>query len=405
MGRHGDDTRRRGVATWLVVTVVAVAVALVAGVAWIVFLGSDSGSGVVDTRCTGETRIEIVAGGAAPGLEQVAAAFNATAPEARGNCLTAQVNAVASTQVAAALPDGWAGQPTPQPVVWIPDNPADVASVAAAAPTVVAGYNDTVLATSPVVLAVADGRAPASFPSWGDLLIAVAAGTAPTLADGSPLTLALGDPRLDPATGYALESMVAGGTTAVTTADVDGATGALEALAGRSAISASATELLDDLAAGSPTFTAVPALEATVTGYNATAAGPLGVIHPAGPTAGDELTAVALSADWVDVTETEGAATFLDFLRSPAAAELLRQAGWRVPDTAAADTGASPAGSTTAPTDGPGTGPPVPVTTLAPADATVTDALAAALGLPGSPLGTSQVTGGESTSSTPPTTP
>ncbi len=210
MGRHGDDTRRRGVATWLVATVVGVVVALVAGIGWIVFLSSDSGAGVVDTRCTGNTTIDVAAGGAASGLQEVAAAFNATAPEARGSCLTARVSAVASTQVAAALPTGWSGQASPQPTVWVPDNPADLATVAAVAPALVAGYNDSVLASSPVVLAVGAGNAPTTFPSWRNLLVAVAAGTPPVLADGSALRLALGDPRTDPATGYALASMVGG---------------------------------------------------------------------------------------------------------------------------------------------------------------------------------------------------
>jgi ABC-type molybdate transport system substrate-binding protein len=388
MARHGDDTRQRGVASWLIAAVVAGVVALVAVIGWIAFLRSDSGAGVVDTRCTGQTRVEIVAGGAAAGVQQVADAFNATAPEARGSCLTANVSSVASTQVAAALPAGWSGQASPPPAVWVPDNPADLATVAAAAPELVAGYNDTVLASSPVVLAVAAGQAPATFPSWSDVLAGIAGGTPPTLADGASLTLALGDPRLDPATGYALESMVATGPTAVTSAEVDGAAAALSSLAGRAAVSASAAELLDDLAAGSPTFNAVPALEATIAGYNAGSATPLEVVRPAGPTAGDELTAVNLAADWVDITETEGAAKFLDFLRSPAAADLLQRAGWRVP-------GASP-------TSADGIDPGIAVTSLPPADDTVPDALAVALGLPVTPLGTSTATGGPTTTTTTP---
>ena len=373
MGRHGDDTRRRGVATWLIATVAGTVVALTVGIAWVSFLGSDSGSGVVDTRCTGDATIDIAAGSGAGGLELVAGAFNDTAPEARGSCLTARVHAVASSQVVAALAVGWSGQASPQPAVWIPDNPADLAAVAAVAPATVAGYNDTVIASSPVVLAVDGGQAPAGFPSWRDLLVALAAGTPPMLADGDPLTLALGDPRSDPATGYALESMIAGGDAAVTTEDVTAATDALPAVADRAAVSASAADLLDDLAA-SPTFTAVPALEATVAAHNAGVGTPLDVIRPAGPTAGDELTAITLSADWVDVTETEGAAKFIDFLRSPAAAELLRQAGWRIPDGAA--TSVNGVDTTT------------PVTALPPSDGAVADALAAALQLPPAPPGT-----------------
>lgn len=375
MGRHGDDTRRRGVAGWLIATSVGVVVALAAGITWIVFLNSDSGAGVVDTTCTGRTRIDIATGDAAPGLQAVVAAFNATGPEARGRCVTAQVNRVAAAQVAAALPGGWAGQASPPPVVWIPDTPADVAAVAATAPDLVAGYNDTVIASSPVVLAVTSGQAPAVAPAWTALLTAANGEPAPTLAGGTPVVLALGDPRSDPATAYALESMVATGTDAVTTAAVQAAAAPLTDLAGRAALSSTASDLLDDLAGGSTTFTAVPALEATVAAYNVDAQAPLQVVRPTGPTAGDQLTALALSASWVDVDEAEAAATFLGYLRSPAAAALLQQAGWRVPGTTASsangvDTGAA-------------------VTVLAPSDDDVPDALAAALGLPGASATTS----------------
>ncbi len=386
MGRHGDDSRRRGVATWLIVTVVGLAVALVAGVGWVVFVNSDTGSGVVDTRCTGQTRIDIAAGGAAPGIAQVAAAFNATDPEARGSCLTAEVSTVASTQVAGALPRGWSGQATPPPAVWIPDNPADLAAVAAVDPALVAGYNDTVLASSPVVLAVAGGNAPPSFPSWNALLLALAAGTPPALADGAGLRLALGDPRLDPATGYALESMVASGATAVTADQVVAASDALGAVAGRAAVSSTAADLLADLARGGSSFTAVPALEATVAAFNAGRSTPLAVIRPDGPTAGDELTAVALTADWVDITETEGAARFVDFLRSPQAAALLQQAGWRVPDTTA--------------TSADGVDRTVAVAALPASDVTVATALATALGLPDTGTGVTTATGTPSTAPT-----
>lgn len=394
MGRHGDDTRRRGVAGWLVATVVGVVVALAAGITWAVFLNSDSGAGVVDTTCTGETRIDIAAGGAAPALQAVAAAFNATGPEARGRCLSAQVSQVDAAQVVAALPTGWSGQASPPPVVWIPDTPAAVAAVAATSPDIVAGYNDLVIASSPVVLAVTGGQAPATFPSWSELLTAVADGAAPTLTDGTPLTPALGDPRLDPATAYALESMVAVGDTVVTTAEVTAATARLAALAGRSAVSSTAADLLDDLAAGSPTFSAVPALEATVAAFNARAATPLQVVRPSGPTAGDQLTAIALSASWVDVDEADGAAAFISYLRSPAAAALFQQAGWRVPGIAA--------------TSANGVDPTVPVTVLPASDPTVNDALAAALGLPGAPASGSvgSTAGGDTTTGTAaPTTP
>ncbi len=370
MGRHGDDTRRRGVASWLVVTVVGVVVALTAAITWTVFLNSDSGSGVVDTRCTGQTRIDIAAGGAAEGLKAVAAAFTATGPAARGRCLSAQVSTVSAAQVAAALPTGWTDLASPPPVVWIPDTPAYVAAVAAVAPDLVAGYNDSVIASSPVVLAMTRGRAPTTIPSWSELLTALADSTSPTLADGTPITLGLGNPRLDPATAYALESMLAPEMTAVTSADVAGAADRLANLAAHSAVSSSAGDLLNDLARGSSAFNAVPALEATVAGYNATATAPLEVVRPVGPTAGDRLTAIAISAPWVDVDEAEGAAAFLSYLRSPAAAALFQQAGWRVPGAATAATSANEVD------------PGAPVTDLAPSDATVPTALAAALGLP-----------------------
>lgn len=378
MGRHGDDTRKRGLAGWLVATVVGVVVLLAGTVSYVVWLNSDSGSGTVDTSCTGRVTIEIAAGTAAAAVQDVADAFNAGRPEARGSCLTAHVNAIDSTQVAAGLIRGWSGQANPEPAVWVPDNLADLASVAAVMPGLVAGVNDTPLAGSAVVLAVAPASAAgftAGF-SWADILTADIEGSPAVLADGSPVTLALGDPRVDRATGYALESMIATDPASPVTVEVvGGATPALAALTSWSAVSASTAGLLDDLARGSSTFNAVPVLEATLVAFNRAHGNILQAIYPSGPTAGEQLTAVGLSADWVDQTEVEGAAHFVDFLSSEGGAAPLMLAGLRVPGQQAPAADGIDRGQA--------------VVELPAGGATVAAALAVAMGLPDAPLGTS----------------
>ncbi len=345
MGRHADEGRKRGVAAWPIIT--AVAVLLIGGLiaAYFIWLRSDAGSGAVDQGCTGSVKIEIAAGDAsAAAMKAVAEAFNATKPTARSACIVAEVTTLDSAVAAAGLITGWTGQAYPEPALWLPDNAADLNLVSAKAPDVVAGYNDEPIATSPVVLAVAARNAksfPASF-SWAGILADAAAGKSATMADGSPLTLAIGDPRTDRATRYSIESMLAGATGAAVTAEqVTTAAGGLSALFGKSAFSATTRGLLGDLAGSSTSFNAVAVVESALISFNATATSPLTAIRPAGATGGDSITAVGLSADWVNATQQEGAAAIIAYLRTPAATVLLQESGLQVPGTNAADTNAA----------------------------------------------------------------
>ena len=376
MGRHVDDDRKRGVSGWLIGSVVTMVVVVGLIVGYFLFLNSDAGSGTVNTACTGSVRIEVAAGGSANAAQQAADAFNAGHPEARGSCITAHVTAVSSTQVAAGLLNGWSGRAQPEPAVWIPDNPADIGAVAAAAPTIVAGYNDTVLATSPVVLAVRAANQQ-SIPDdfrWSDILTAVSDDAPLTLADGTRLKLALGDPRLDRATGYALASVLAEAPDApVSVAAATAAAPKLASLTRQSAVSESTGGLLGGLITGTASYTAVPVTEATLLDFNRTETTPVAAIYPSGPTAGDALTAAVLAANWVNATENEGAAAFVAFLSGPAGTAALQDGGYRIPAGRATATSSAAPGTTVDPTTA--------VEPLPVPDAAVLAAIADAMGL------------------------
>ena len=337
MARHADDTRRRGIAGWLVATVVGTVVAVALLVGYLVFLRSDAGTGVVATGCTGSATIDVAAGASQPAIAAVADAYNATKPAARGTCLTVAVSTVASATAAPALVANWANQAAPPPAVWIADSSADVDAVAASDASIVAGHTATPVATSPVVLAVRDDdakRLPAGF-SWKDLPAATDPDRGVQLAEGKTLTLALGDPRDDLPTASALESMVAatgGNGGAVSATQVGIAAKDLRDLTDRSAHTSDLDDLLDDLAGGAAAFTALPALEAHVAWFDRqSGSAALRAVYPAGQTTDAQLLPIALTAGWLDQTELEGASAFLGFLRSDAGLSTLRDAGWRVP--------------------------------------------------------------------------
>ncbi len=383
MGRHGDDTRSRGVARWLVFTVIGTVVAVVALVTYISWLRSDSNAANAPIGCTGSVRVEVAASSAATAVSAAAAAFNATDPEARGTCVRAHVTAIPSRTVSAGLAAGWTGLADPEPAVWIPDTTAALAEIATAAAGLIAGHSDSVVAASPVVLAVADppggpvGVARTADFSWSDLMTATDPNAGPKLVDGRPVTLALGDPRVDAATAYALESMLAGqlGGAALTAADVGAASGRLAALMSRSALSRSTDGLLNDLATGSAAFNAVPVLESQLVQYNGRAAKKLHALYPTGPTTGDELTAIGISASWLSATEIAGATDFVRYLSSAPGLAALQGAGLRVAEKPAR------------PTDG-GVDRSIPIVALPSVRPAVTTALAAAMGLADVPAGT-----------------
>jgi hypothetical protein len=102
---------------------------------------------------------------------------------------------------------------------------------------------------------------------------------------------------------------------------------------------------LTQLAGGQGGFTAVPVVESELAAFTAANPGTnLVAVHPAGPTAGDELYGVPLTAQWVTPTLREAAAGFLAYLRSPAGQQFLVDSDLRLTGSAPA-TVTTPAGA------------------------------------------------------------
>ena len=295
MARHADDTRNRGVAGWIIGSSIAGVVLVAALIAYFVFLRNDASEGA-DTGCSGSSTVQVVAGASAPALSQIADAYNATRPAARGVCVSVQVSALSSADAADALLAGWTNQAVPPPAIWVADTGADVTAVESGAAELVAGHSETLWASSPVVLAVSHLEAdsvPADL-AWTGLPAATDSDNGVTLAGDRRLSLALGDPRTDLGTAFALESVVGSGSAdaAVQPDQVTSAAGALSALAGQSARTADVAGLLDDVSAGSGSFTALPVLETQIAVYNAADGNDsLRAVYPAGPTVSAELAA------------------------------------------------------------------------------------------------------------------
>ena len=390
MARHADDTRNRGVAGWIIGSSIAGVVLVAALIAYFVFLRNDASDGA-DTGCSGSSTVQVVAGASAPALSQIADAYNATRPAARGVCVSVQVSALPSSDAADALLAGWTNEAVPPPAIWVADTGADVTAVESGAAELVAGHSETVWASSPVVLAVSHLEAdsvPADL-AWAGLPAATDSDNGVTLAGDRRLSLALGDPRTDLGTAFALESVVGSGSAdaAVQPDQVTSAAGALSTLAGQSARTADVAGLLDDVSAGSGTFTALPVLEAQIAVYNAADGNDsLRAVYPAGPTVSAELLPIALTAPWLDRTQVDAATTFLSYLRSAPAVTAVQDAGWRIP------TGTPPAAAD-------GIDRTVSVTAQPAAGADVREAMAVAIGLPANSVGPASAT-----SDQPPTT-
>src|SRR6201746_2279107 len=150
MGRHVSADRRRRVAAWPIIAVVAVLVLAGLTVGYFVILHSSQKS----AACSGSTVLPVVAApGAATSIRDAAVAFDATTPVARSTCVTVTVDEVAGPVAGAALAAGWKGQKTPGPGLWVVDSAPDLAALDAINPAMTAGHGNTSLATSPVVLA------------------------------------------------------------------------------------------------------------------------------------------------------------------------------------------------------------------------------------------------------------
>lgn len=401
--RHSAGGRRLAVAPWIIVTVVVLVVLAGLTVGYLALTRDDTAD---RPPCTGSVVLPVAAApGAAPALQEAARRFDATGPTARSTCVRTSVVQAPGAQVAQNLAGGWVDGTGDAPAVWAVDDEADLGTVEATQSALTAGRSTQLSATSPVVLAVRpDAAAALSGRSWADLL-----------ADASLAgRIALPDPRENRATAYALQSMIApaGTTAAVDTAAVTAAGPALQALAAGGAATGVATtaDALPQVAAGG-SFTAVPVTEADLAAYNSGAGGQaaLVAVYPSGPTAGDEILPVALSAPWVTPTLKAAAGAFLAYLRSADGQAAFTDSGLRpagtsagsasaaassgAPSAAAGSAAPSAAAASAAPSAGGGSGPtgtdPVtgvdrstPVDRLPDAGADVTAALAQALGLP-----------------------
>jgi ABC-type Fe3+ transport system substrate-binding protein len=231
------------------------------------------------------------------------------------------------------------------------------------------------MATSPVVLAVRSQDAPAlSTLNWAALPGAVGPAGSAVLAAGDHLIVALPEPVANRATSDALQSVLATGSSPVDEAAVTAAAAQLDALAkaGPPIQPATTTDALAQLAGGQADFTAVPVAESELADFIAANPGSnLAAVHPAGPTVGDELYGVPLTAQWVTPTLREAAAGFLAYLRSPAGQQFL------VDDGNLRLTGSTPATVTT-PSGAPDTA--AEVQTLPDGGPAVATALAHAIG-------------------------
>lgn len=353
MGRHASiDGRRRRIAAWPIVLAVVVLLLVGLSITYVLIVNPDKKA----AACTGNTVLPVTASpGSSRAITNAANAFNATNPIARSACISVSVTTLNGEQAVTALADGWKNVSTPAPALWIIDSAAQVAAVDASAPAMTAGHPNTPLATSPLVLAVR--AVPGSAVTWSGL------------ASGSvPLVLTLPDPRTNRASGYALETLVAasaGRTGQVVNASaVAGATILLQRLARAAPVSPSTTNTaLSELSAGTSGFTAVPVIESELAEFNASNQHPLTAIYPSGPTAGDEVMAIPLTAAWVSKTMSDAAAAFDNFLGSAKGTAILTADNLRTDGRPAKAAGVDP---TTA------------VTSLADADISVRAALATA---------------------------
>ncbi len=355
MGRHASAERRRSLAAWPIVVGVVVLLLVVATVGYIQFTKDDKNT----AACSGTTVLRVVAApGAAPAVQQAAQAFNATKPQARSTCVSVSVTTVPGPAAVTALAGGWRGQRTSPPGLWIADSTADVAALDASNPAMTAGHPTQGLASSPVVLAVraALGEEPVSWAS----LAAGAGGT----------TLGIGDPVTDRAAAAALQSLVRGASrtpaagASIDTAAVSTAGPALAALKpGSSTVPASTDLALTELAGGKSRYRAVPVMESALATFNAAKGTSLTAVYPTGPTAGDELIPIPLTATWVTSAMSDAAAAFDGFLADAAGTKILTAAHLR---------------TSSAPAPAVGVDLRTPVTTLPDADTTVSTVLTAA---------------------------
>ena len=370
MGRHLAVDRRRGVAGWPLVALGVVVLLVVGAVVYFALLRrGDAGN---RAGCADTVTLPVLAStGSSAAAKVLSDSFNATAPVARSSCLTTTVTTLPSPDAVTALAAGWAGRHQPPPGVWITDDGAALAALDRSASDLTAGRDADPLASSPVVLAVrAADAAVGGQLSWTALPSQLGARGSVKSADGSPIPLAIPDPRTNRASGYALNSIVATGDAAPTVAAVRVSAGRLRQLGSARSGAKTTTDALQQLAAGSVSG-AVPVTEAELAAFNAGNGTRLTAVYPAGATAGDQMFVVGITATWVTPTLQDAATRFHAYARSEAGKKVLAGVHLRVQ------------GATTP--AAPGINPDAAVRPLPPAEPGVTAALAGTLGLPEAP--------------------
>ncbi len=355
--RHASDDARRGIAPWIIVTVVVVLVVVAAVVAYVLVTRGDDDQ--TAGSCSSEVILPVIASpGSAAAISAAASAFDATAPVARSACITTAVTTLQGPDAEKDLAGGWTAQASPAPAVWVPDSEADLLALESSNSSMTAGRDPEPLATSPVVLAVrsadADAMSSAGL-SWKSLPTATGPTGSLLLPSGGHLITALPGPENNRATSYALQSVVAATSGAPVTPDkVTAAAPQLKAVAAGGPVPEPALtqDALGALASGSGGFTTVPVVQSDLATFTASTPGLIGVA-PSGPTIGDAVYAVPLTAPWVTPTLDDAAALFLSYLRSEAGAAAFTQTGMEVAGAAAADA----SGSATAPSPSASAGP------------------------------------------------
>ena len=334
--------------------------------------------------CSAQVALPVTADvSSAPAIAAAAAAFDATLPVARSACVTTVVGEIPGSEAARLLAADWQPPDGPAPAVWVVDDESPLAALEETNSSMTAGRDTDPMAASPVVLAVRpeDAGAVAGV-AWSELPAAAGPDGTTLLADGRHLTLALPDPRTNRATSYALQSILAGSANGapVTPDAIAAAAGELAGVGPGAGPDTSAdspdttAEALDALAGEDASFTAVPVVASDLRAYNEAAdpGAELLAAHPGGPTVGDRVFVVPLSATWVDPTLKEAGAAFIAYLRSPAGQRELAGGGLLV-------VGAPPPPDATG--DTPETGEtPSAESILGPAGEAVDTALAAAIG-------------------------
>lgn len=334
MGRHADGTSTRGVARWVISVSVAVLALAVIITGTIIFIGDVEPEN--DGRCTAAVSLPVAAGPlAARALAQAAQDYNATAPVVRSACVIATVTAVRDGDVIDGLLERWRTKNGPPPGLWIADSAASLATLDSIDPSFTAGHTTDPFAWSPVVLAAApDTTSGIGTLSWHSLLTNIAPNGDIKLPHDQRIRLLLPPIASNPASSFAVQSMLVDQVTEGSVTDdlINTHKDSLRAM-GRATSSAPATTAaaLKKLAAtASQAETAsiarlVPVVEADLARFD----DDLVALYPEGDVVGHALIPAPISAEWTNRTVIAAANDFVSYLMSSPGQQTLADHHWR----------------------------------------------------------------------------